>query len=90
MSKRISPTLQVNGKGEIVCVQCGHGLGPAGAPWKQNAKIGEKPMRGVGGAPYSAGENVLLRSFFCPGCGALLDTETAMPGDPFLDDVLQA
>lgn len=90
MTKRISPTLEVNGESRIACVKCGHDLGPAGAPWKQSARLGEKPMRGAGGAPYSAGEKVLLRSFFCPGCGALLDTETALPGDPFLDDVVEA
>ena len=90
MTKRISSTLESNSKDKIACVKCGHGLGPAGAPWKQNARLGEKPMRGAGGAPYSAGEQVLLRTFFCPGCGALLDTETALPGDPFLDDVVQA
>ena len=89
MNKRISPTLEVNGKSGIVCVKCGHGLAPAGEPWKQGARLGEQPMRGVGGAPYSAGEKVLLRSFFCPGCGALPDTETALPGDPFLDDIVQ-
>lgn len=90
MTKRISPTLEVNGESRIACVKCGHAFGPAGAPWKQSARLGEKPMRGAGGAPYSAGEKVLLRSFFCPGCGALLDTETALPGDPFLDDVVEA
>ena len=89
MSKRISPTLRVNGDSQIACAKCGHGLGPAGAPWKQAARLKEKAMRGAGGAPYSAGENVLLRFFFCPGCGALLDSETALPGDPFLDDVVQ-
>ncbi|MDB5999601.1 MAG: Acetone carboxylase gamma subunit, partial [Rhizobacter sp.] len=31
---------------------------------------------------------VVLRRFSCPQCGGLLDTETAMPDDPFLDDVL--
>jgi acetone carboxylase gamma subunit len=30
----------------------------------------------------------MLRQFCCPACGALLDTETALPGDPFLDDVV--
>ena len=89
MSKRISPTLEVNGAGEIACGKCGQGLGPTGAPWKQAARLKEQAMRGTGGAPYSAGEQVLLRSFFCPGCGALLDSETALPGDPLHDDVVQ-
>ena len=45
-------------------------------------------MRGAAGAAYGGGERVLLRRFCCPGCGALLDCETALEGDPFLDDVL--
>ena len=89
MTKRISPTLESNSENKIACVKCGHGLGPVGAPWKQAARLDERPMRGAGGAPYSAGDQVRLRSFYCPGCGALLDTETAMLGDPFLDDVVQ-
>ena len=45
-------------------------------------------MRGAAGIPYSGGERVVLRRFACPGCGALLDSETALPEDPFLNDVL--
>jgi len=45
-------------------------------------------MAGSGGAAYSTGEMVVLRRFFCPQCSALLDTETALAGDPYLDDVL--
>jgi acetone carboxylase gamma subunit len=40
------------------------------------------------GASLTAQADVVLRKFGCPSCGALLDTETAMPEDPFLDDVL--
>ena len=35
---------------------------------------------------YTTSDNLLLREFVCPGCGALLDTEIALPGDPFLED----
>jgi hypothetical protein len=45
-------------------------------------------MRGVAGAAYSVSDKVLLRRFSCGGCGALLDTEMALPGEPFLDDVV--
>ncbi|MEE8173002.1 MAG: acetone carboxylase subunit gamma [Alphaproteobacteria bacterium] len=46
-------------------------------------------MKGAGGEAYSAGDQVLLRRFHCPGCGALLDTETALPDDPFLNDEVE-
>ena len=38
------------------------------------------------GGPYASGGEVLLRSFSCPDCGTLLETETAMQGDPYLHD----
>ena len=47
-------------------------------------------MQGLGGAPYSSGDKVLLRCFYCPNCGALLDSETALPEDPFLEDILES
>ena len=87
--KRISATLVVNDDRAIACMACGQALGPAGGAWKQAARLDEQPMQGAGGAPYSNAERVLLRRFFCPGCGALLDTESALAGDPFLTDIVR-
>ena len=55
--------------------------------WKEQASLSEQPMQNLG-QPYSTDQQVMLRSFSCPGCGVLLDTETAIPGDPFLFDKL--
>jgi acetone carboxylase gamma subunit len=95
-SRPLSATLEIaenageGGRGPVIrCVGCGHKLGPAGKPWKQAARLDETPMRGAAGAPYSTGAEVLLRRFYCPNCATLLDTETALPGDPFLDDVIE-
>lgn len=89
MSRPISATLILTDGSEIACAGCGQVLGPGGQPWKQAATLSETPMRGAAGAPYSAAEDALLRRFLCPGCGTLLDSETALPGDPFLDDVVE-
>ena len=86
---RISARLVVNDDLAIACVACGYALGPAGKPWKDAARLEEGPMQGAGGAPYSNAERVLLRRFFCPNCGALLDTESALAGDPFLTDIVR-
>ena len=87
---RISPTLEIAetdaGKA-IVCSGCGRRLGPAGEPWKSHATLRERPVRDQRQG-HASGVLVVLREFGCPGCGALLDTETALDGDPFLDDVL--
>ena len=87
MTRRISSTLHVENS-EIRCTACNHTIADAGTPWKQAAALNETPMRGAAGVPYSGGERVVLRCFACPGCGRLLDSETALPEDPFLDDIL--
>ena len=88
MSTRISASLVVNDSGEIACMSCGHALGPSGQPWKEAARLSETPLQGVAGEPYSNAANVLLRQFYCPGCAALLDSESALEGDPYLNDVV--
>lgn len=93
MNRVVSPTLDIRATGEgdrICCRQCGTPLAPAGQPWKPAAQLDESPMRGLAGAAYSVSEKVLLRRFSCGGCGALLDTEMALPGEPFLNDVVRA
>ena len=69
----------------ITCKHCGGSLADDDGNWKESAVLQETPMQSLGG-PYASGGDVLLRSFSCPGCGVLLDTETAMQGDPYLHD----
>jgi len=40
------------------------------------------------GAGMNVHPDVVLRRFCCPKCGHLLDTETALPEDPFLEDIV--
>ena len=70
------------------CRTCEHVLAAVGQPWKSAAAMKEQPMNGTGGGAYVSAPHVVLRQFYCPGCGALLDTETAMSDDPFLNDVI--
>lgn len=92
MTRRISRALVlVDGDAGAViqCARCGHALTAGGQAWKPAAVLREVPMQGVGGQAYSSGEQVVLRRFSCPNCGSLLDTETALPDDPFLEDILK-
>ncbi len=90
MSRLLSQRVQVR-DGEqgatAHCRDCGHDLGPVARPWKHAAALRERPLRETA-AIYTTHERLLLREFACPGCGGLLDTEIALPGDPFLDDTL--
>jgi acetone carboxylase gamma subunit len=83
---RISESLVITG-GKTACAGCGHELAKMGTPWKQHATLKSQPVRTLPGAGTAIEEKVVLRLFSCPGCGALLDTETAMPEDPFLEDL---
>lgn len=88
----LSPSVAVTGHGaaaRAVCASCGHDLGPAGDPWKASARRREVPLQQAGGAAYDNGDAaIVLRQFCCPACATLLETETAVAGDPVLTDRL--
>jgi acetone carboxylase gamma subunit len=85
--RRISETLALD-SGKIVCAQCSHALAAAGTAWKHKAALTTVALTSLPGAGSAVEARVVLRRFACPGCGSLLDTETAMPEDPFLDDLV--
>jgi acetone carboxylase gamma subunit len=87
VSTRISATLSV-ADGSICCASCGHQLAPAGTSWKQHAALLTTLVKSLPGAGSAIEERVVLRQFCCPSCADLLDTETAMPDDSFLEDVV--
>lgn len=93
MRRSLSASLVIDGDGAaatVACRACGAGLGLASAVWKERARRRETPLAEVGIPAFDTGApGVVLRQFFCPGCGALLDTETARPADPVLVDRLR-
>ncbi|MFN6977081.1 MAG: acetone carboxylase subunit gamma [Gemmobacter sp.] len=87
MTRFVLPSVTVTDAG-AACAACGHPLAPRGAPWKSGARLRDVPLAALGG-PYDTGHpGVVLRQFACPGCGVLLDTETATDGEPPLADRL--
>jgi acetone carboxylase gamma subunit len=93
MNNRISPTLswKSNGQGKLICcTRCGHSLATVGQEphWKHAANLAETPVVSLPGWSSSVHEKLLLREFSCVGCGSLLDSETALPEDPFLYDTV--
>jgi acetone carboxylase gamma subunit len=92
MSVSLSGSLAIidmDGEKKIACQACERPLVASGEPWKPSALVKELPMQGAGGDAYASADHVVLRQFYCPGCAALLDTETAMSEDPFLNDVIK-
>ena len=85
---RLSNTLHVaQGKSgaRVICTACGKEIASAADSWKKAATLIEAPAHELPG-PYCTGQGLLLRQFCCPNCSALLDTELALPGEPFLED----
>jgi N-methylhydantoinase B len=66
-----------------VCDQCSECVGRADKDWKQSAAVSERSLSSVGQGTSGTAE-YCLREFYCPGCGALLDTEVARRDDPSL------
>ncbi|MGD9914532.1 MAG: acetone carboxylase subunit gamma [Rhizobiaceae bacterium] len=84
-----SPTLVINrtpAGARIACRACGHEIAGADDVWKEHAILDEQPLGGAGGEIFRTEGSVLLRRFYCPSCATTLDTETALPGEPFLID----
>lgn len=89
MTDTASPRI-LSADGFFTCGDCGHELGPTGESWKRAVPMREVPLAEVGHVfDTRSGGNVRLRHFYCPHCAGLLDTETALEGDGFLEDRLE-
>lgn len=72
---------------EVTCADCGGLLSRDARPWKSQAQLRERALVEVM-PTYATRAGLVLREFGCPHCGALLDTETALRGEPWLLDIL--
>lgn len=84
---RISLTL-VRWNGHICCASCQGRIATGADSWKEHAALTEVPVVSLPGAGLGVDRQVVIRQFSCHTCGALLDSETAISGDPFLEDVV--
>lgn len=90
MSRLLSQRVEVrdgDSGSSVHCRACGHRLAASPGPWKPAAALSERPLHQLDPI-YTTNETLLLREFACPTCATLLDTEIALPGDPYLDDSL--
>jgi acetone carboxylase gamma subunit len=88
MKRRISGSLFAE-NGQICCASCSAPVALANASWKKKAALSTVPVGALPGAGSNVETRVVLRRFCCPRCGHLLDTETALPDDPFLEDLVK-
>ncbi len=88
---RLSEALfyDLRGHAPMVRCRCGHGLGPASAPYKGAAAMARYPVQHIGpevNPNRVGGDRFELREFYCPACFTRLEVEIARPDDPVLDD----
>ena len=72
----------------VCCRSCQSPIAAVTESWKARAALNEVSVARLPGAGLGVDPNVVIRQFSCPACGALLDAETALPGDPFLEDMV--
>ncbi|MBI2881224.1 MAG: hydantoinase B/oxoprolinase family protein [Candidatus Tectomicrobia bacterium] len=70
---------------DLRCAKCGHRLSRAEEHWKDRVVVVRSSLT-RSGPRRSESERFEMRQYLCPGCGRLLDTEVALPGDPPLHD----
>ncbi|HEY1748590.1 MAG TPA: acetone carboxylase subunit gamma [Xanthobacteraceae bacterium] len=87
MRVRVSESLFAE-RGQVCCASCLHALAPVGQSWKKAAAVSTVGAAKLPGAGSNVEPRTVLRRFSCPRCGYLLDTEVALPEDPFLEDVV--
>ncbi|WP_178134074.1 hypothetical protein [Vineibacter terrae] len=83
--RRFSDTL-ILADGKICCGACERPLAAADRSWKEQAALTVVPVASLPGAGLGTDSRIVLRRFACSGCGTLLETEVALPEDPFLED----
>jgi N-methylhydantoinase B len=82
---RMTEYLEIAGD-TIRCMNCGDSVSPASRNYKEFVPRRERPLT-VAGAWRSPTKEFVLREFYCPGCGTMLDVEMTRAGDPILWDV---
>jgi N-methylhydantoinase B len=78
----------------LACRSCGTHLGDGQESYKLYTAILEQPLSAasecIADPSTWIDDELVFRSFLCPGCGALIEVEVSRPDDPPIEDVLIA
>jgi N-methylhydantoinase B len=78
---RITPPVTYDlDRGVVTCSACGERLADVADNWKPNTAEASQPLSSLG--PLMTASRFVLRTFSCPRCGAVLETEMTLPEDP--------
>ena len=87
MARRMSEYLEIDedssGKETIQCAKCKYVFCPLTQNYKNYAIFGEYPLDRAGPAVfYPPSQRFILREFYCPECGTMLDVEMVLKDEP--------
>ena len=72
--------------GQTTCAKCGHALGPCTQNFKLGAKFSHRLLTELSDLNVDPqlliDDEIVLREYYCPGCGGLLSNEITKPADP--------
>jgi len=73
---------------EIRCARCDHAFGPAQEDPKLQAMVAERSIVDSSEINrHGAVDDLVLREFYCPGCGAMIAANVQQHGDPVLREI---
>jgi N-methylhydantoinase B len=76
---------------EFQCARCQRSLGPSDKNYKLSTIIDESPVTDVNPLILDpkryVAERIVVRRYYCPGCGVLLDTDVARAEEAPLWDI---
>jgi acetone carboxylase gamma subunit len=73
---------------EICCARCDHAFGPSSTDPKLAAVVAERPIvESCELNRYGAVDDLVLREYFCPDCGAMIAVNVQRPTDPILLEI---
>ncbi|MFN8217094.1 MAG: acetone carboxylase subunit gamma [Solirubrobacterales bacterium] len=72
----------------IECARCGADLGASDDDPKLNAAVAERTIDEVNDLNrFGAVDDLVVREFYCPSCGAMLAANVQRKGDPILREL---
>ena len=82
--------VEEEGEKKIACKKCGYVLCDAAENYKEYALRRVGPITEVPGVPeaevYGLKRKFEFRQYFCPQCKVLFKSESALEGDPIIED----
>lgn len=78
--------VQHDGQRSLRCTVCGYRFGPYDHDHKRSAVMRELPLTAI--SPHNALclPEIVLREFYCPGCGTAIAADVQRSGDEILDE----